>query len=134
MPSRGVAPLLPDSGVPFQLVHHDDVATAIRAVVTGRGSPGTYNLASEEPVTAKDVARELGWHTLPVPRAAIGAAAEIVSRVPRVPAEAMWINVLRKPILMDIGKARRELGWRPEHGAREILRETVAAARAAKIV
>ena len=30
-------PVLPDPGVPFQLVHHDDVASAMRAAVLGRG-------------------------------------------------------------------------------------------------
>jgi nucleoside-diphosphate-sugar epimerase len=129
-----LAPVLPDSGVPFQLVHHDDVATAIRAAVIGRGEPGTYNLAIEDAVTVRDVAHELGWHALPVPRAAIDTVAELVARVPRVPPEARWINVLRKPVLMDTAKARRELRWRPRHGAQETLRETVAAARAAGIV
>ena len=38
-------PVLPDPGVPFQLVHHDDVASAMRAAVLGRGAPGAYNLA-----------------------------------------------------------------------------------------
>ena len=38
-------PVLPDPGVPFQLVHHDDVASAMRAAVLGRGKPGVYNLA-----------------------------------------------------------------------------------------
>ena len=38
-------PVLPDPGVPFQLVHHDDVASAMRAAVLGRGAPGVYNLA-----------------------------------------------------------------------------------------
>ncbi len=38
-------PVLPDPGVPFQLVHHDDVASAMRAAVLGRGTPGIYNLA-----------------------------------------------------------------------------------------
>jgi UDP-glucose 4-epimerase len=33
-------PVLPDPGVPFQLVHHDDVATALRAAVVGEGEPG----------------------------------------------------------------------------------------------
>src|SRR5271165_6891728 len=38
-------PVLPDPGVPFQLIHHDDVASAMRAAVIGRGEPGVYNLA-----------------------------------------------------------------------------------------
>ena len=36
----GAVGVLPDPGVPFQLVHHDDVATALRAGVVGRGEPG----------------------------------------------------------------------------------------------
>ena len=32
-----VRPVLPDTGVPFQLVHHDDVAAAIAAAVARRG-------------------------------------------------------------------------------------------------
>jgi len=38
-------PVLPDPGVPFQLVHHDDVASALCAAVLGLGEPGVYNLA-----------------------------------------------------------------------------------------
>ena len=34
-------PVLPDPGVPFQLVHHDDVATALVAAVLGRGDPAS---------------------------------------------------------------------------------------------
>src|SRR5437660_4467243 len=33
-------PVLPDPGVPFQLVHHDDVAGAMRAAALGGGPPG----------------------------------------------------------------------------------------------
>ena len=64
-----VGPVLPDSGVPFQLVHHDDVANAVRAAVLGRGTPGTYNLASDDAITVSDVAHALGWHSVSVPRA-----------------------------------------------------------------
>ena len=90
-----VGPVLPDTGVPFQLVHHDDVATAIRAAVLGRGTPGTYNLASEDPITVEDVAHALGWRCAAACRgAAVGAARR--GRVPgrrSFPAEARWINV-----------------------------------------
>ncbi len=129
-----VKPVLPDSGVPFQLVHHDDVATAVRAAVVGRGAPGTYNLAGEDSITVSDVARALGWRTFPVPGPAVAAAGEVVSRAPFVPAEAGWIDALRKPVLMDMAKARRELRWRPRHDAHETLEQTVTAAHAAGIV
>jgi len=35
-----VGPVLPDPGIPFQLVHHDDVARAVRAAVVGGGPAG----------------------------------------------------------------------------------------------
>jgi UDP-glucose 4-epimerase len=129
-----VGPVLPDSGLPFQLVHHDDVANAVRAAVLGRGAPGTYNLASNDSITAGDVARALGWRAVPIPRAALGALGEVVSRTPLMPAEMGWIDALRKPVLMDTAKARRELRWRARHDAQETLAETVEAARAAGVV
>lgn len=53
-------PVLPDPGVPFQLVHHDDVAAAVRAAVLGRGEAGIYNLAGPGELTMGTVAQELG--------------------------------------------------------------------------
>jgi nucleoside-diphosphate-sugar epimerase len=127
-------PALPDAGTPLQLVHHDDVATAIRAAVIGRGKPGIYNLAAQGTLTVTDVAHELGWYSFPLPRAALDAAAELVPRIPFMPIRASWIYVLRTPVLMDTTKARRELGWRPKHDSRETLRETVERARADGLV
>jgi nucleoside-diphosphate-sugar epimerase len=129
-----IGPVLPDAGTPFQLVHHDDVATAIRAAVVGRGVPGTYNLAAEPPIMVRDVAAALGWRAIQIPRPALGALAELVSRAPLVPAQARWINAIRKPVLMDTAKARRELRWKPAHDARDTLSETVAGARAAGVI
>jgi UDP-glucose 4-epimerase len=123
-------PVLPDPGTPFQLVHHDDVATALRAAVLGRGEPGAYNLAGPGELTMRDLADELGYHSLPVPDLAVEAAAEVVARLPFVPDEATWIEAVRRPVLMDTAKARRVLRWRPRHDARETLHETVLAARA----
>jgi UDP-glucose 4-epimerase len=122
-------PVLPDPGVPFQLVHHDDVATALRAAVLGRGAPGIYNLAGPGELTVADLADELGYYTVPVPELAIDATAEIVARLPFLPNEAKWIEAARTPVIMDTAKARRELRWRARHDARETLRETVEAAR-----
>jgi UDP-glucose 4-epimerase len=122
-------PVIPDPGVPFQLVHHDDVATALRAGVLGRGSPGAYNLAGPGKLTFGDVADALGWYTLPLPDLASQAAAELVARAPLVPPALQWLHVVRVPVIMDTGKARRELRWRPRHDARATLEATVSAAR-----
>ncbi len=124
-------PVLPDPGVPFQLVHHDDVAAALCAAVIGHGEPGTYNLAGPGELTVSDLAHELGWHSVPAPQLAVGVAAEAVAPfLPFLPAEAAWIETVRRPVLMDTSRARRKLHWMPHHDARETLRETIAAVRA----
>jgi nucleoside-diphosphate-sugar epimerase len=122
-------PVLPDPGVPFQLVHHDDVALALRAAVLGRGAPGVYNLAGPGEVTMRNLADALGYYTVPVPEPAVDATAEIVSRLPFLPDEASWIEAARIPVLMDTAKARSELKWRPQHDALATLQATVEAHR-----
>jgi len=122
-------PVLPDPGVPFQLVHHDDVASAMRAAVLGRGRPGVYNLAGPGQLTVKLLAEELGWYTIPVPELAVDVVAEMVGRLGFLPAQAQWIAAFREPVIMSTSKARRELGWRPRHDALHTLRETITATR-----
>ena len=127
-------PVLPDPGVPFQLVHHDDVASALRAAVLGRGEPGVYNLAGPGQMTVREMANELGWYSIPVPELAVDAVAEIVSRIGFLPAQAQWIAAFREPVIMDTRKARRELGWRPRYDALETLRATITATRMDRLV
>jgi nucleoside-diphosphate-sugar epimerase len=127
-------PVLPDPGVPFQLVHHDDVASAIRAAVLGRGNPGIYNLAGPGQLTVKLLAEELGWYSIPVPELAVDAVAQMIGRLGFLPAQAQWIAAFREPVIMDTAKARRELRWRPKHDALETLHETIAAARMDRLI
>ncbi len=122
-------PVLPDPGVPFQLVHHDDVATAMRAGVLGRGSAGVYNVAGPGQLTVRTLAEELGWYSIPVPELAVDAVAETISRLGFLPAQAQWVAAFREPVIMSTAKARRELSWRPRHEALATLRETIAATR-----
>jgi UDP-glucose 4-epimerase len=122
-------PVLPDPGVSFQLVHHDDVASALCAAVIGHAEPGVYNLAGPGEMTVTDMAHALGWHSVPAPHLAVGAAAEAVSLMPFLPDEAAWIEAVRRPVLMDTSKARRKLHWLPHHDARETLKQTIDAVR-----
>ena len=63
----------------------------MRAAVLGRGKPGIYNLAGPGQLTVKQLAEELGWHSLPVPGVAVDAVAELVGRLGFLPAQAQWI-------------------------------------------
>jgi UDP-glucose 4-epimerase len=123
----GAVGVLPDPGVTFQLVHHDDVATALRAGVVGRGEPGAYNLAADGVITMGALASALGYRTVPMPKLALDATAELVARLAFLPEEATWVEALRRPVLMDTAKARRLLRWRPRYDARETLQLTVSA-------
>lgn len=120
-------PVIPDPGIPFQLVHHDDVATALRSAVEGKGKPGVFNLAGEGEITFKDLANALGWYSVPVPELAVDATAEVVTRLPLVPAEAKWVEAGRVPVIMSTAQARKTLRWKPQHSSRETLEQTVAA-------
>ena len=125
-----VKPVLPDPGMPLQLVHHDDVARAMAAAICGDGPPGVYNLAGVGEVGVADIARELGWRSVPVPVPAVNAGAAAARRLTFASSKLEWATALDTPVLMDTTKARRDLGWSPQHDAIETLRETVAGARA----
>jgi UDP-glucose 4-epimerase len=117
----GLRPVVPDPGVPIQLVHHDDVASAVCAAALGDGPPGPYNLAAAGQVTMSDLARVAGAYAVPVPRALTVASSRMVAALPWVPAQAEWVHAARYPMLVDATRARRDLGWRPGYTAHEAL-------------
>ena len=120
-------PLLPDPGVELQLVHHDDVASAIALAATGAGSPGDFNLAGDGVITFAEVARATGTRSLPVPRAAARAASAVIARLPLMPAAAEWIHLGRVPVVMDCSRAKHVLGWEPAFTSAETLSSMVRA-------
>jgi UDP-glucose 4-epimerase len=122
-------PVIPDPGTRFQLVHEDDVASAFMAGVAGRGDPGPYNLAGGGTLTMGDLADALGWYTVPVPKAAVEATAEALTRLPLMPDSVAWLHTVRKPVLMKTDRAKELLGWKPKHTARATLKEMVDAYR-----
>lgn len=124
-----VSPVLPDPGVRFQLVHHDDVAQAMAAAICGDGPAGVYNLAGEGAIQVSDLSRALGWRSVPVPRPAVGLGTAAARRLSFASSKLEWAIAADTPVLMDTAKARKQLGWRPRHDAAETLTETVAGAR-----
>ena len=122
-------PVLPDPGTRFQLVHEDDVASAFVAGVLAKGPPGPYNLAGGGTLKMGDLADALGWYSIPVPELAVGATAEVISRLPVAPPQLSWIHSVRKEVLMKTDRARKELHWRPKHTSKATLKELVAAHR-----
>jgi len=114
-------PVVPDPGIPLQLVHHDDVAEAIALAATAPAPPGAYNIAGDGVVTVSELAKALGGRPVRVPAVAASAASAAISRVPFVPSMLEWLHVARTSVVMDTAKARTQLGWRPVHSSAETL-------------
>ena len=118
-----VPAVVPD--IPIQLIHEDDVGTALLQCVVAAGPPGAYNIAADDVLSLVDVARELGAVPLSVPAAPAQAAARFLARLPFLPSVAQWVEAASQPAIMDTGKARSELGWSPAYSALEALRATI---------
>jgi nucleoside-diphosphate-sugar epimerase len=120
-------PPFPDPGTPLQLVHHDDVASAIALAATTSAPPGAYNLAGDGVLSMSDVGNALGARPLPIPRVAMTATSELLARLPFVPSALEWLHAGRTSVVMDTGKARSQLGWTPKYSAAETLSGLAAA-------
>lgn len=120
-------PVVPDAGVPLQLVHQDDVAAAIAAAATGRGAPGAYNLAADGEISLSDVVKALGGRGVRVPHGVAVVASETLARLPKVPAMMEWVHVGRTSMVMDTSRAKRDLGWAPAYTSAQTLEAMVEA-------
>lgn len=118
---QGVLPLMPDSGVPLQLVHHDDVATAIALTASGAGQPGAYNIAGDGEISLGDIAEATGTRSVRVPHAVAAAASAVLAKLPMLPAAAEWIHAARPSVVMDTSRAKAELGWQPQYTSRQTI-------------
>ncbi len=114
-------PVVPDPGIPLQLVHHDDVAAAIALAAAAPAPPGAYNIAADGVVSVSEVARALGGRPVRVPAAAASAASAAISRLPFVPSALEWLHVTRTSVVMDTTRAKRDLGWQPTYTSAETL-------------
>jgi nucleoside-diphosphate-sugar epimerase len=129
--ARGRLPVplpAPVPPLPVQFIHEDDVAQAFLLSIVGAGPPGAYNIAGDGVLTGTEVAREFGLRPVPVPRAPVQAAARAVAAIPTPPAlppATEWVEALSHPSIMDVSKAKRELGWTPRYSGLEALRDTL---------
>lgn len=111
--------------VPLQLIHEDDVGSALLQCVVAAGPPGAYNIAADDVVTAVEVARELGFVPLSLPAGVAYAPARALSKLPFLPQQAEWVEAFSHPAVMDTSKAKKELGWTPRFSALEAVRATL---------
>src|SRR4051812_25664468 len=83
--------VVPD--LPLQLVHQDDVGSALLLCVVAAGPPGAYNIAGDGVLSIAEAARVAGL--LPVAKLPTGptqAAARMISRLPALPTYLEWVE------------------------------------------
>jgi UDP-glucose 4-epimerase len=121
---RGLIPIVPDvRGVLVQAVHAADVADAYRRAVLDPGARGAYNIAADPPIGPRAAARLLHARTVPVPASAVRLAAAATWRARLQPTPPGWLDLATQTPLMDVSRARTQLGWAPRHDALEALAE-----------
>lgn len=120
---RGMFPVLPKpADLRFQVVHSDDVAAAL-TLAARRDVRGAFNLAAEPVVDAEVLGRILGARPVPFPGSALRALTDLSWRLRLQPTDPGWYDLLTSVPIMDVGRARRELGWTARRSAEDALEE-----------
>jgi UDP-glucose 4-epimerase len=122
-------PFVPD--VPrlrFQAVHADDVGEAYRRAVVGAAA-GAFNIAAPPPIGPPELASLLHARRLPVPGTALRAAASLTWHAHLQPADAGWIDLALGVPVMDVSRAKLELGWEPRMSSLDALGELLLGLR-----
>ncbi len=110
---RGVVPSTSD--VPWPIVWADDVADAFLLAIAKRAR-GAFNLSTDEPMSAKQLAAATGLRHLHLPRW-LGVAAARLSPLAQklglgAALDPAWIKYSDAVLVLSSEKAVRELGWK----------------------
>ncbi|HEY5676447.1 MAG TPA: NAD-dependent epimerase/dehydratase family protein, partial [Myxococcales bacterium] len=104
--------LLPDAGLP--VVWDEDVADAFLLALKSGGARGAFNLAADDPLPARELARAAGLRLVRIPRRLLAALEKVVTALRILPpADPGWSLGASSPLLYPAAKARGSLGWKP---------------------
>jgi UDP-glucose 4-epimerase len=124
-------PVVPDlPRLRFQGVHSLDVGEVYRLAVAGEAR-GAFNVAAEPVLDPQELGRLLHARPVPVPETLARAFTAVSWRLRLQPTPPGWLDLALNVPLLDVTRAREELGWEPRHTAGEALLELLAGLREA---
>src|ERR687897_3635158 len=119
---RRLIPVIPaHPRLVFQAVHSYDVGDAYRLALVRGHTPGRFNIAAEPVLDSDELGRVLGARPVRVPAAVLRGGAALSYRLRLQPSEPGWVDMGLGVPLMDVSRARSELGWSPERSASDAL-------------
>lgn len=115
--SRSLLRAVPyNSRLCFQAVHSYDVAEAFRLALHS-DARGAFNLASDPVLNSVVLAHALGARQFPITASLLRKLAGITWRLRLQHTSPGWVDLCLQSPLIDSQRARRELGWQPDHSA-----------------
>ena len=115
------------AGLRVQAVHSADVGEAYRRALLSEVS-GSFNLAADPVLDPPTLGAALGARTVAVPARALRTAVSVSWHLRLQPTSPEWVDLVLEPPLLDVTRARTELGWAPAHSAVDALHEFLAGA------
>jgi UDP-glucose 4-epimerase len=119
---RRLIPIIPaHPRLAFQAVHSYDVGHAYRLALANDEARGAFNIAAEPVLDAEELGRVLGARPVRVPARLLRGGAAVSYRLRLQPSEPGWVDMGLGVPLMDVSRARAELGWQPERSSSDAL-------------
>jgi UDP-glucose 4-epimerase len=121
-------PILDGVEEEFQLVHEDDVVSAIIGLLDAKAG-GAFNVGGDGSVTWKESAEMVGLKPRVMSMKAVRRiyAAAWALHAPRVESPPGNLSFLRYPWIVSNEKLKSKIGWQPSATTREVFVETMYA-------
>jgi UDP-glucose 4-epimerase len=104
-----------------QVVHSYDVGEAFRLAIVNEDARGPFNLAAEPVLDAGEIGRILNARPVPMSAHLVRASAGVSWALRLQPVPPGWLDLSRNVPIMDITRARTDLGWTPQYSADEAM-------------
>jgi UDP-glucose 4-epimerase len=123
-------PIVPDlPGLRLQALHSRDAGQAFRLAVV-RPVRGAFNIAADPVLDARTLGELLGARPVKAPVWPVRAAVAAAWKLHLVPASPTLLDLALSLPLMDVTRARTELGWTPTLTSLDAIREFLDGLRA----